>query len=78
MSPQGHTPHSAGAQRIYYSAVPTTWRMMTRIEKVKKLDKMQRHAKERKRSMGGETTNDQTRDDMWKIALFTKTPTTTP
>ena len=28
------------------------------------------HTKERKRSMGGETTNDQTRDDMWMSGLF--------
>ena len=42
VSPQGHTPHSAGAQEIYYSAVPTTWRMMTRIEKVKRLETLER------------------------------------
>ena len=28
--------------------------------------------------MGGETTNDQTRDDLWMSALFTKTRATTP
>ena len=38
---------------------------MSRIEKVKKLDKMYRHSKERKSSMGGETTHNQTHGDMW-------------
>ena len=58
-----------GAQGFLYSAVPTTWRM-SRIKEVKRLDKMWSHSKERKRSMGGETTNDQTRDDMWMSALL--------
>ena len=51
---------------------------MSRIEKVKKLDKMQRHLKDKKSSMGGETMHKQTRDDMWVSSLFTKTRATTP
>ena len=39
MSPQYHTPHSEGAQGFLYSAVPTT-RRMSRIEAMKRLDKM--------------------------------------
>ena len=43
------------------------------MEKVNKLDKMLRHSKERKRSMGGETTNGQTRDDMWMKMILQDT-----
>ena len=39
MSPRGNTPHLAGAQGFLCSAVPTTWRMMTRIEDMKRMDK---------------------------------------
>ena len=42
---------------------------MTRIEEMKRMDKRQRHSKERKRSMGGETTNDLTHDGMW-MSMF--------
>ena len=34
VSPRSNTPHSAGAQEFLCSAVPTTWRMMTRIEEM--------------------------------------------
>ena len=40
MSPRANTPHSAGAQGTQNSAVSTTWRMMTRIEEMKKSEKV--------------------------------------
>ena len=42
-------------------------------KEVKRLDKMWR-----KRSMDGETTNDQTRDDVWMSAPYSKTRAATP
>ena len=54
---------------ILLMAIPTTWKTMTRIE-MKKREKLWRHSKVKKRSKHGETTNDQTRGDMWMSALL--------
>ena len=50
---------------------------MTRIEKIR--DSVEALEREReKRSKHGETTHNQTHDDMWMSVLFTKTRRATP
>ena len=52
---------------------------MTRIEEMKKMKEVvEALERERKRSMKGETTNDQTHDDMWMNMFFMRHALQTP